>query len=647
MRFENRQQAGELLSAKLQKFEKLDCMVFALPRGGVPVAKEVADRLKVPVSILAVRKIAAPMSEELAVGAICENDKPMFNDKLMRRLVLEEDDLIHTIYAEKMRIKEIIEKFRGGEEIPPVAGKIAIIVDDGMATGATLWSAVSFLKKHNAHKIVVAVPVASLSSAQNIRKVADEVVSLHENENFASVSDWYDDFTEVTDDDVLSILTSAKYKVPTPKKKISHEDDLEELLLKEFKEIRKPQDLDPLIDSIKDKRVVMLGEASHGTEEYYQLRRVITQRLIRDYGFKFVAVEGDWPDAFRVNQFIRHDIGGDSARDILLQNKRWPTWMWANEETVKLVDWMKDRNVGFYGLDVYSLFDSIDRVMEYVRKKHPHMIELVERHYSCFEPFEADEISYARSLLKYPEGCEKEVISTLRNLLHMRVSNNEDIEELFDAQQNGHVIANAEAYYRAMMKSDEGSWNIRDGHMMETLDRLLDRHGEGAKAIVWAHNTHIGDYRATDMKEHGYVNIGGLARKLYGEDNVALVGFGSYQGEVLASYSWGAPEQVMPLPPAREGSYESLFHKIAQKGQTNYFYLDMHGPLEKQLSTVRNHRAVGVVYNAKQEYRSNYVPTELSKRYDYFLFIDRTHALRSLHVAPTPGQFPETWPTGQ
>ena len=321
--------------------------------------------------------------------------------------------------------------------------------------------------------------------------------------------------------------------------------------------------------------------------------------------------------------------------------------MWANEEIVKLIEWMQGRDYDFYGLDVYSLFGSISRVLAYVQQHHPQMRELVERHYSCFQPFESDEISYARSLLHYPEGCEEEVVKNLQTLLELQVQGPQSQEALFEAQQNAHIIANAEAYCRAMMKGDENSWNIRDGHMMETLDRLLERHGEGAKAIVWAHNTHIGDYRATDMKDHGYVNIGGLARKLYGDENVSLVGLGTYEGEVLASFSWGAPEQVMSLPPAQEESYETLFHRVCQQGHTNYFHLNLHGPAEKELMKLRNQRAVGVVYNPKQEYRSNYVPTELSKRYDHFLFVDRTHALRSLHVAPTPRRFPETWPSGQ
>jgi len=222
-----------------------------------------------------------------------------------------------------------------------------------------------------------------------------------------------------------------------------------------------------------------------------------------------------------------------------------------------------------------------------------------------------------------------------------------DGDDLFSSQQNARIVANAETYYRAMLGADASSWNVRDGHMMDTLDQLLERAGEGAKAIVWAHNTHIGDYRATDMKAAGYVNIGGLARQSYGDDNVALIGFGTYEGEVLAGLSWGAPEQIMPLPPAHEESYEYYFHIAAARKKINQYFLLLddksHTPFAQRLG----HRAVGVVYDHKHERRGNYVPTELSKRYDAFVFVDRTHALKSLHAVFVHGEFPETWPTGQ
>lgn len=421
--------------------------------------------------------------------------------------------------------------------------------------------------------------------------------------------------------------------------------DLISEIEKNLTKIHAEEDLDLLIDSVKNKRVVMLGEASHGTKEYYSLRRIISQRLIKEQGFSFIAVEGDWPDANRLHNYIKTGEG-QNAKDVLKKNHRWPTWMWANDEIVKLAEWMKNEGAGYYGLDMYSLFESISEVIHYVKKNTPELLADFEKRYACFDTFNMDEIAYARSLVKFPEGCKQEVLKNLQQILDLRLTDIEkNGEALFSAQQNAQIVANSETYYRSMFAADEKGWNIRDSHMMDTLDRLLEREGDGAKAIVWAHNTHIGDYRATDMLANGYVNIGGLARLSYGEENVSLIGFGSYQGQVLAGRAWEAPEEIMNLPAAQAASYESYFHKVAVKQKINQFYLmlkDQGGPLAQRLG----HRAVGVVYDPKHESRGNYVPTELSKRYDAFIFIDKTHALNSLHALYVRGEFPETWPSG-
>ena len=410
--------------------------------------------------------------------------------------------------------------------------------------------------------------------------------------------------------------------------------------------INRADDLDILIDSVKNKRVVMLGEASHGTEEYYRMRRIISQRLIRDHAFSFIAVEGDWPDAHRLNNYIKTGAGGN-ARQVLAQNNRWPTWMWANDEIVKLAEWMRHEGADYFGLDMYSLFESIAEVVDYMKKSSPQLAPEIEKRYSCFAPFGKTEIAYARSLIKFPAGCGKEVAENLRQLLALRVQDLEkNGDELFSAQQNAHIIASAESYYRSMFAADENGWNIRDGHMMDMLDRLLENSGEGAKAIVWAHNTHIGDYRATDMQQNGYINLGGLARQSYGVENVALVGFGSYQGQVLASRAWDGPEEIMNLPPAKSNSIEDYFHRVAVRKKARQFYLMLNRDRSKLLTQKMGHRAVGVVYQPEHEARGNYVPTELANRYDAFVFIDRTTALSSLHAPFVHGEFPETWPSG-
>lgn len=635
MIFQNRKHAGQLLGKALSHYKNEDAVIFALPRGGVPVAAEISIALKLPLDVLIVRKIGAAFQAELAAGAICEDEDPVWNQSVLSQIGLSAEDLAPNLRAEKEKIKKQRELFRGNEKASSVHHKTVIVVDDGLATGFTMLAAIKYLKKKGAAKIVVAVPVAAEKSARQLRTKVDEVVILEKPADLWAVSQWYDDFSQVSDEEVVADLHRNSMSKSDMALDISHS-------LFKFK---KPGDLHALAEAVKDKRVVMLGEATHGTSEFYQIRAELSKMLIENHGFSFIAVEGDWPDAYHLNRYINKGEG-ESARDVLKRNHRWPTWMWANEEVARLAEWMKYKNTGFYGLDVYSLFQSIDEVVRYLKEKEPHLAEEIAKRYACFEPFESDEISYAKSLIKYPAGCKTEVLTNLQKILDLRVKKiTEDDDGLFSAKQNAHIAANAEAYYRAMIDTDDKSWNVRDIHMMDTLDRLLERHGEGAKAIVWAHNTHIGDYRATDMVDAGYVNIGGLARQSYGKENVALVGFGTYEGKVLASRAWGGVEEIMTVPPAVESSYEYQFHRAAVQAGAQQFFL-LFNQEHPQFANRMGHRAIGVVYDSSREKRSNYVPTELSNRYDAFVFVDVTHALHSLHVPYLQGDFPETWPTG-
>lgn len=862
MIFQDRAHAGRLLAKSLLKYKDEDPIVLGLPRGGVPVAAEIARALNAVLDVLIVRKLGAPYQKELAVGALCENDEPFWNLEIMSELGLRKSEMLSTLYEESENIREQKNLFRHGREMRSVFRKTVIVVDDGLATGSTMVAAIKYLKNSGAAKIVVAVPVSSASSSLQIKNSVDEFVVLENTMALQSVGQWYDDFSQVPsaevvrllehnrvdhgpgitlreveietdgvklkgdlttfatmralvifshgsgsgrrsprnqevardlhtqgfgtllfdlltdeeskirrnvfdveklgrrlastamwlrrqpgienrplgffgastgaaaalvaaaalekdhsiyaivsrggrpdlahavlgkvtapvlllvgglDSDVLDLNREAQkslskcrlsivpgathlFEEPGALEEVSKQaarwfgdhlsegkttirtnlvESLEHAIDEAIVPIRSEASFDRLISSLKDKRVVMLGESTHGTEEFYQLRSAISKKLIKDHGFKFIAVEGDWPDASRLNRYIRKGEGG-TAKDVLVANRRWPTWMWSNEQVVELAEWMKTTSAEFYGLDVYSMQESMAEVLNYVDKFHSHLSKEVRDRYACFDPYAGNEISYARSLFKNPSGCEDEVVLNLQRILNLRMRIAQtDEAAFFDAEQNARIVANAESYYRAMVQADSSSWNIRDGHMLETLDRLLERHGEGAKGIVWAHNTHIGDYRATDMLESGYVNIGGLARESYGEENVALVGFGSYRGEVLAGSAWGKDEQVMSLPEAKEGSYEYYFHRSAVKSNTNQFFVLLenkrHSPFIQRLG----HRAVGVVYDPKHERRSNYVPTELSKRYDAFLFVDTTHALKSLRAKFVYGEFPDTWPSGQ
>lgn len=408
-------------------------------------------------------------------------------------------------------------------------------------------------------------------------------------------------------------------------------------------------DLDALLDDIGDRPVVMLGEASHGTHEYYTWRTAISKRLIEEKEFDFIAVEGDWPDCYRLNRFIKgYEKGGDGVREVLVNFDRWPTWMWANWEVATLIDWLREHNhtqtaqkkVGFYGLDVYSLWDSMYAMMDYLQEEDAEAAQSVKQAIQCFEPFQGNEQAYARYSLT-EHACRDKVLALLKEIRRKAQFLDGDREAGFNTEQNALIAVNAEKYYRAMMSFDNESWNIRDTHMMVTLDRLLTFHGAGAKAIVWEHNTHIGDARATDMKRAGMVNIGQLAREQYGMDQVYLVGFGSYAGTVIAGEEWGAPMQVMEVPEAREGSME---HQLHQESAKDRYLLFNAGDVRQQYRESIRHRAIGVVYNPGREQFGNYVPSVMANRYDAFIYLDQTSALHPLHLQPHSEKIPETYP---
>ena len=418
-----------------------------------------------------------------------------------------------------------------------------------------------------------------------------------------------------------------------------------------------PEDLDPLMERIGDARYVLLGEASHGTAEYYTWRTRISQRLIQEKGFSFIGVEGDWPHCYRVNRYVKGaPDAGRSAYDVLHAFDRWPTWMWANREIVELAEWLRqhndglapDRRAGFYGLDVYSLWDSMEAVIKYLERVDPEAAHAARQAYSCFDPYGEDVQEYARATLYIPDACADEAIAMLTELYQKAPEYQEEGREaFFNAEQNALVAKNAERYYRTMVRGGSYSWNVRDTHMVETLERLMQFHGPQAKAIVWEHNTHIGDARATDMARAGMVNVGQLVREQHSDEDVVLVGFGSHRGSVIAANAWGAPMERMPVPPAREGSYEDLMHQAGQAGAPRDQLLLLRDVAEDALwHEPRGHRAIGVVYHPQSE-RGNYVPTVLPRRYDAFLYIDETAALHPLHLEPREDhEPPETFPSG-
>jgi erythromycin esterase-like protein len=417
--------------------------------------------------------------------------------------------------------------------------------------------------------------------------------------------------------------------------------------------------LHPLIDAIGDARVVLLGEATHGTHEFYRTRAEITKRLIANHGFTILAVEADWPDAYRVNRWVRgasEEAGPEAA---LADFTRFPRWMWRNTDIVALARWMREHNAtrpvddraGFYGLDLYSLHRSIDAVLGYLKKVDPEAAKRARYRYGCFEMFGEDAQAYGyASSFGLSKTCEDEVTAELVDIRRQALeyaSRDGRIaaDEYFFAEQNARLVANAETYYRAMFGGRAESWNVRDRHMMETLEALLANVGlaKTSRAVVWAHNSHLGDARATEMSDRGELNLGQLVRERFGQD-AWLVGFTTHTGTVTAANDWDDPAERKRVRPSLAGSYERLFHEV---GLERFLLLLREAPARDALTEPRLERAIGVIYRPQTERLSHYFRAELPRQFDAVIHFDETSALEPLERwSRDELDLPETYPTG-
>ncbi|MGC9368019.1 MAG: erythromycin esterase family protein [Paracoccaceae bacterium] len=444
---------------------------------------------------------------------------------------------------------------------------------------------------------------------------------------------------------------------PGPPRMIQHRpvttDDLPGLILRRGQsfEDAATADLGPLVERAGAHRVVLIGEASHGTSEFYRMRGRITQRLIEEHGFTIVAAEADWPDAARLDAYVRHR---EAPSEEWAAFARFPAWMWRNAETRDFLHWLRAHNAGkrgasqagFYGLDLYSLYGSAQAILDYLDQEDRDLAALARQRYGCLSPWEADPAAYGHAALTGAyRDCAEDVTEILVELHRKRADLvGRDAARFLDAARNAQLVTNAEHYYRAMYYGSRTAWNLRDDHMFDTLQAVMAHHGSGSKAVVWAHNSHIGDARATEMSKRGERNLGELCVRGFGAA-AYRIGFGTDHGTVAAASAWDGPMEVKQVRPAHAQSYERQFHLTEAPGLILPLRPGHELDVATQLATPRLERAIGVIYRPESEFASHYFEAELSRQFDEYIWIDRTSAVTPLPVHREAGP-PDTYPFG-
>jgi erythromycin esterase-like protein/predicted phosphoribosyltransferase len=659
--FRDRRQAGRVLAGLLESYSgNKDVVVLALPRGGVPVGYEVATALGAPLDVFLVRKLGVPRHEELAMGAIAADGVVVLNDDVVRALGITPDVLRRVADREGAELARREHEYREGRPPPDLAGKIVILVDDGLATGSSMRAAVLAVRRRDPAMTVVAVPAAPASTCEELQLEVDEVVCATTPSPFVAVGRSYWDFDQTTDEEVRELLRAASGSGrPGPSGQAAAVDSIRS----EFKVLTGAEwDYDMLVEAVGEAQFVLLGEASHGTQEFYAERATITQRLIEDNGFCAVAVEGDWPDAYRVNRHVRGRSDDKTAEEALRGFERFPTWMWRNPVVLDFVGWLRDHNerltgderskCGFYGLDLYSLYRSIQEVISYLEGVDPAAAARARERYGCFDHAGEDAQAYGfGAAFGAGEKCEREAVDQLVELQRLapEYAKRDGLlaeDESFYAERNARTVVAAEQYYRSMFGARVSSWNLRDQHMVETLEALADhlgrQRGGPARIVVWAHNSHLGDARATQLGEQGELNVGQLARERH-PHNCCLVGFSTYTGTVTAADSWDGPAERKDVRPALPGSYEQLFHEVEEKA----FLVPLgNAPGAEALRLPRLERAIGVIYRPHTERQSHYFRARLADQFDLVVHIDETRAVEPLERTAKweRGEVPDTYP---
>ncbi|MCW3064590.1 MAG: Erythromycin esterase [Solirubrobacterales bacterium] len=640
-RYRNRAEAGRLLANRLVHYaDRDDVIVLGLPRGGVPVAFEVARALGAPLDVFLVRKLGVPGHEELAMGAIASNGTRVLNAEVLAAAGMTPDAVEAVAAREKLELDRQERAYRGTRPPPDLDGKVVILVDDGLATGATMMAAVEAVREEGPARVVVAVPVAEPDVCEELRRRVDDGICLSTPQPLRSVGAWYDDFAETGDYEVRKLLEQAAR-------------DLDEGATVPVHELAgAPNDYDDVIERAAAASYVLIGEATHGTDEFYRERAEITKRLIAEAGYTTIAVEADWPDAYRVNRYVQGESDDDTADEALSDFRRFPVWMWRNRVVEEFVGWLRDHNdgladenekAGFYGLDLYSLHRSMEAVVAHLEEVDAEAAQRARERYSCFDHFGPDPQVYAYEAgIAGAEPCEREAVD---QLIELQANSIDDTllgeDRHFYAEQNARLVANAERYYRAVYRGGALSWNLRDRHMAETLEALVEhlRLDRGrAKVVVWAHNSHVGDARATELGRAGELNLGQLVRERH-RRRALLVGFTTFSGTVSAATEWGGAAERMRVRRAITGSWEELFHRR----RLSRFLVDA-----ERLAGTRLERAIGVVYVPQTERQSHYFQARLANQFDFVVHIDATNAVEPLAVRSErlAGDLPETFPWG-
>jgi erythromycin esterase-like protein/predicted phosphoribosyltransferase len=670
MRFTNRIEAGRHLASRLTAYAgRSDVIVLGLPRGGVPVAAEVARQLHAPLDVFLVRKLGVPAHQELAMGAISEGGVQVLDRALISHLGITREEVEEVAAHERAELARRHQLFRGARPGPSLKGRTVIVVDDGLATGATMEAAVMAIREMGPAAIVIAAPVGAPETCARLKAHATDVVCAVQPRHLDAVGLWYEDFTQTTDDEVRRLLeaggepptnVAASVSRAAPAASTTGPADI---IARHAQPIAGGTgDYDRLVAALGGARVVMIGEASHGTHEFYRERALITRRLIEEHGFTAVAVEADWPDAYRVNRYVRAALPDAEAVDSLGDFERFPAWMWRNADVLDFVGWLRsynearpaERQAGFYGLDLYSLHASMRAVVAFLDKVDPPAAAHARMRYACFDRFGDQVQAYAHTAgLGLGPSCEREVLTQLLDLRRRAAEYAQRDgrlapDEYFVAEQNARVVRGAEAYYRTMLAGRVESWNLRDRHMHDTLEnllRFLDRSGADARVVVWAHNSHLGDARATEMGEHGELNLGQLVRESLGPRAVSI-GFTTHTGTVTAAVEWDGPAYRRHVRPSLPDSVERLLHDV---GVPRFWLACRADPgVSSILGDSRLERAIGVLYRPETERQSHYFRARLAHQFDYVVHLDVTRAVEPLErtAAWTAGEYAETFPTG-